>query len=428
MTTQSKNTTQFVSIEREGGKCVFFTLSIVTNIKQSAASEALLLVYSEMLLAGCGTLSRESFLDTLATLGAEITVSSQHNVLRITVKTQDGVLDKVLKLFTLLLQKPTFAAKELTRVKEYLKNNLNLEKENAPLRSQTAFSNKVLGKDDRRYIHEIDTVIKEISKVSKSQLARFHAQIPSQQWYCAAGGNASKVKKIRSTIEAIFKKSNEVDVEPQAPLVTIPTVLLTNIPHKQNVEFTIGATVPILRNHTDFPALVLGISILGLQGGFSGRLMSTVREKEGLTYGIYATLSGITHTEYGYWKISTFFAPQKVVQGLESVKSQLARIIEEGITHDELLRFKTILRTRTQLIKDSLIKEVREMHAMQMHGMSLAEYMQYQKCIEVVTLKEVNAAVSKYLHSEHICISGAGPVAEVQKDLQKFGTVFENPL
>ena len=165
---------------------------------------------------------------------------------------------------------------------------------------------------------------------------------------------------------------------------------------------------------------MFGIAVLGKWGGFTGRLMSTVREQEGLTYGIYAKTETFYNEEQGYWRIMSFFAPEKALQGLTSTFREIKKLYQHGITESELKLFKQILSTGHVLQNDSLSSQLNDLHGYHMQKFSLQEITEHKNKIHALTVEEVNTAIKHYLNPAHLTVSGAGPTAKVKKDLQAF--------
>jgi len=191
-----------------------------------------------------------------------------------------------------------------------------------------------------------------------------------------------------------------------------------NITSRQNIDFSIGAPVPITLHHPDFIPLGFAIAVLGKWGGFTGRLMSTVRELEGLTYGIYGRMEGFSGTEQGFWQIMTFFAPDKAVQGLTSTFREIDKFYQSGITKEELIKFKTILQTQQTLLNDSVGSLLANLHGYHCHNFTLQEISEHKARIATLTLDEVNMAIKTYLNPSTLTVSAAGPVKAVKKDIQ----------
>ena len=97
----------------------------------------------------------------------------------------------------------------------------------------------------------------------------------------------------------------------------------------------------IKRSSPDFFALLVGNHILG-GGGFTARLTEELREKRGLTYGVYSSFAPALHA--GAYTISLQTRPDQAQQALDLVRSELARFVAQGPTDKEL-----------QAAKDNLI-------------------------------------------------------------------------
>jgi zinc protease len=79
--------------------------------------------------------------------------------------------------------------------------------------------------------------------------------------------------------------------------------------------------------------LRVGTAILGQ--GFTGRLMGTVRDREGLTYGIGAAVTADSVAD-GAWSISASFAPALLDRGVASTRGVLEQWWKDGVTDEEL--------------------------------------------------------------------------------------------
>ncbi len=415
------------AILREGEEFAASRFSVDIPLEHTCREEAVRMVFIEMMRAGCGTLSREGFQDTLYTLGAQMGVSGSGSMLTFHFEARNDVLGKALSLYKTFITTPTFEAKELTRVKEYLKNTLALAREDAKGRAHDAFINTAVSTRDWRFSYEIDEYILALAKVTREDLRRLHAAIFSKQWMHTCGGSAQSCARIEKTLASCGARHTSPTECVTTAVSTLEKtfISLIDIPAKQNIEFSIGGTLPITFDHPDTPALTLGINVLGMYGGFTGRLMSTVREKEGLTYGIYSRLEDISRYDEGYWRVMTFFNTKDTLRGIESTLREVRALVHKGITLDELTRFKTIMRTRRVLEQDSLLRLLGSAHARHTADIDDERYAAYVACIDALTVEMVNDALVRHLGGKSIIISGAGPVSTVKTEILK---TFENTV
>lgn len=120
--------------------------------------------------------------------------------------------------------------------------------------------------------------------------------------------------------------------------------------------------------------ITLAASILG--GGFAGRLMKTVRDAEGLTYGIYAGVSD------NLFLVKTSFNPKLLQRGIASTENQL-KMWRHGVTAQELQVHKQMIIGKRAVLQDDMARYVDFMHS---NKISDAE-------LNGVTLEDINVAL-----------------------------------
>lgn len=377
-------------------------------------------VLTEALRGGCGNLSRDAFLDKLNMLGSSVSISVSNRMVTVELRSTAEAFDKTAALLKLMLTEPTFAASELKRIKSTLKNELEDARENSKMHAELGLRNALWGKNDRRHSPTIDQLTASVNKVSKKELDSSLKDFRQNFWQITFGGSdeqAKKFERIASSVQLRVEKPKE---QPQAALDKTARTVFHEITSRQNIDFAIGSILPLSIHDVDFPALTMGIAILGKWGGFAGRLMSTVREKEGLTYSIYARTENFYKDEQGQWRIFTFFAPEKAIQGVTSTIREVTNIFKKGITEAELTAFKRIVKTQELLSHDSLVGYTGKIHGYHVLGLSPDEIASLLSKQDKLTVTDVNSAIRKYLNPKTLTISAAGPIKTVKKELISF--------
>ena len=93
---------------------------------------------------------------------------------------------------------------------------------------------------------------------------------------------------------------------------------------------------------TDPRRFALGVLNAALGGGMSSRLFQEVREKRGLAYSVYSFSS--QHADTGEWGVYAGCLPAKTEEVLAICREEIAKVIEGGLTDEELDRGKGQLR------------------------------------------------------------------------------------
>jgi zinc protease len=95
-------------------------------------------------------------------------------------------------------------------------------------------------------------------------------------------------------------------------------------------------TLSMAQNHPDFAGLNLLNTVLG--GYFGSRLMRSVREEKGYTYGIYSALQ--THRHATLFGIATEVNARHTKDALKEIERQMLLLCREKIAQDELQTVK----------------------------------------------------------------------------------------
>ncbi|TKD18134.1 insulinase family protein [Rhodobacter capsulatus] len=145
-----------------------------------------------------------------------------------------------------------------------------------------------------------------------------------------------------------------------------------------------------------FPAYVFN-EILGA-GGFSSRLMEEVREKRGLTYGIYTYLVPKDLAET--WQGSFSSANGKVAEAIEIVKAEWARAATGKVTDRELADAKTYLTGAYPLRFDGNGNIADILAGMQLNGLPVDYINSRNDRVNAVTKADIARVAQRLIKAE----------------------------
>jgi len=407
-------------VEKESATTISIYLTALVSEKNDPITTAKQILFTELLLSGTKSLSRDQIQEKLRLLGSNIDTIYTNGKITTAISALESKIKPTLNLLNQIISNPTFTSTELKRAKQTLINQLELAKEDAKGFAHAQLNNCFIGVDDKRYSYDPETIIQAVTKVTRTELQALHIVFLNRQWTVTIGGNGAGLKHVLQAIKKIKKDySSLVPVSMAEKKVSPPKsqLLLHEIKSKQNLELSFGASLPLELRSPDLAAFQFGLAVLGKWGGFAGRLMSTVREKEGLTYGIYARTEQIDLNQTGYWRIMSFFSPKDVKRGITSTIREIKKIHTSGITKSEWQRFTDILKTGERLTYDSLASTTNLVHNNLLLGRNWTDYQNYRQKLYTCTQKEVNLALRKYLLPEQLVISIAGPIAKAKDDL-----------
>lgn len=159
------------------------------------------------------------------------------------------------------------------------------------------------------------------------------------------------------------------------------------------------------RDDPDFFAAYLLNQVLG-GAGFKSRLMQEVREKRGLTYGVYSYLVPRDYGELYMGRVSS--ANDRIAEAIEVIRDQWTQLATQGVTADELARAKSYLTGAYPLRFDGNGAIADILVGMQIEDLPIDYIASRNDKVNAVTLDEVNRVASELLKPEmlHFVVVG----------------------
>ena len=153
------------------------------------------------------------------------------------------------------------------------------------------------------------------------------------------------------------------------------------------------------RSDPDFLVLTVANHILG-GSGFTSRLMQEIREKRGLTYGIYSYFSPGRHA--GAFTVSMQTRPDQAEEAVALIREEIRRFVAQGPTDDELAQAKASLINGFALRLDSNRKLLDNVAAIAWNDLPLNYLDTWTAQVEAITREQVVAAVQRVLHPDRM--------------------------
>ncbi|CAI8893409.1 M16 family metallopeptidase [Pseudomonas sp. IT-P294] len=312
--------------------------------------------------------------------------------------------EPALKLFSEVIGKPTFPADSFARIKNQMLAGFEYQKQNPGKLASLELMNRLYG--DHPYAHSSDGTAKSIPAITVAQLKAFH-----QKAYAAGNvvialvGDLSRAEAeaIAAQVSSALPKGPALAkiAQPQEPKASVGHI---EFPSKQTNLML--AQLGIDRDDPDYAALSMGNQILG-GGGFGTRLMSEVREKRGLAYGVY---SGFTPMQVrGPFMINLQTRAEMSEGTLKLVQDVLADYLKTGPTEKELDDAKRELAGSFPLSTASNADIVGQIGAMGFYNLPLSYLDDFMRESQSLTVEQVKAALNKHLSTDKMVVVSAGP-------------------
>lgn len=382
-------------------------------------NETIASITADMLLKGTTSKDKYALSQVLEHLGVKINIKAGTYKTTFSFKCLSNNVDEVVALLADALRNPAFDDKEFELLKQQYSGNIQNNLDNPSILAKIKLSQIIYPKGHPEYSDAIDVQIEKINKVTLDDIKIFHKNhYGVKEMHVVAVGDINE--KVPAAFGKAFKGWN---AGVNSKLVTLKGNIISKaqneiitVKGKPSAQLLIAQYTGLTKEDTDYRSFQLATFALG--GGFSGRLMQTVRDVDGLTYSIGARHTSDTYTD-GYFVINASFNPKLLKKGEDATMVQINKWINEGISAKELANkkanligsFKVRLST-TGGMAGSILLFVNQ-------GKEPSYIDQYPKDINAITLNQVNTVIKKYIDPEKFIIIKSGSIDENGNPLKK---------
>ncbi len=192
--------------------------------------------------------------------------------------------------------------------------------------------------------------------------------------------------------------------EPEPPgRATVPMA------DRLNLDVRLGHAVGLRRDSDDFLATYAGVFALG--GNFSGRLMQTVRDEQGLTYGIGATLGGASVRHDGHVQVQVTLSQENLARGVAATRAEVDAFVAEGVSPAAVSQTQTTLAGTHVVGLATTSGAAARLLVNAERGFDVGYLDRYPDLVRALTADEVTAAVRRHLRPAdlHETVAGTLP-------------------
>ena len=317
-------------------------------------------------------------------------------------------LPLLLELLSEALTMPTFPKAELEKLRAQLLTGLAIRAEDTSDMASMVFD-KILFKD-HPYSRPEDGYPETIQNIKRSDLVKFHREhFGPRGMVIAVVGGVEPEEAVRQVKRAVggWQVRGQKETPPLPPLKPLKKTVSRHhrIAGKAQSDLIVGTHGP-MRRDPEFMSASIGNNILG-QFGMMGRIGDVVREKSGLAYYAYSSLSAGLGP--GSWEVSAGVNPQNVKKASELIQDELKHFVQEGVTADELTDTKANFIGRLPLSLESNGGVANALLNIERHQLGLDYYHRYKDLVNEVSAEDVLTTARKFIDPDRLVIAVAGP-------------------
>ncbi len=366
---------------------------------------------ASMLNRGTAHLTREQIQDRLDQLKSELSIGGGAGSVSISITSRRENIAETIALAAQLLREPSFPESALDELKRQALSGIQQERDDpeAVVENALARHGNPYPRGDVRYARSFDEIEADVKAVDAAQLRDFHRRFygASNAQFAAVGDfDANAVKQALQSAFGDWKSPSPYARVPRPLVQRAPARLVLPTPDKQNAVLSVQQAVELNDNDADYPAFMLGNFMLG--SGGDSRLWKRVRDREGLSYNIFSAVSWNNFERNSMWFGGAIYAPQNRDKVELGFREEVARVLKDGFTAEEvasaknaLLNFRRLGRAQDAQLSSALASNL-------YLDRTFAVSQKVDEALAAMTAEQVNAVMRKYLKPEGFVTGVAG--------------------
>ncbi|MAE50786.1 MAG: peptidase M16 [Micavibrio sp.] len=367
------------------------------SVQDPEGKQGLARLLSNTMDEGAGDLPSEAFQKELRDLSISLSFGSSRDNFSGTVKTLTQNKDRAFELMRLALSQPRFDEEPVARMRA-----ANQSRIRSSLADPGWIAARIMNDvayDGHAYALNSGGTISSLEAITPDDLRHFaKTHLSKDRLRVAASGDIT-AEELKTTLDQIFSALPD-----QAPASDIQPLPLQNKGKSYLYTLDIPQTMIEIQqgalprkderfHHAQIMNFVLGSS------GFGSRLTEEIREKRGLTYGIYSYFSNMDY--FDGLAISTSTANKNAGQMLKLVTEQVQKMRSYPITEEELKNAKSYLIGSLPLSLTSTDRIAGLLLSLQMDELGLDYLDRREKAIQNATTEDIFKVSQKILAPEN---------------------------
>ena len=339
--------------------------------------------------------------------GASLSFSTNREGVNVSGFSLASDLPTLMQTLADVVQNANFPQQELDLSRQRALTQLQVELDNPAQVGRRTFQSAIYPANHP--FHNFPTEA-SLQQISREDVVKFYQQHyrPEQTVLTLAGDfQPQAARSLLETQLANWKASGKPQTVkyPPVPLPAKVVQLNPNLPGKtQSVTF-MGYRGIDRKDPRYYSAMVLN-QILG-GDTLSSRLGTEIRDRQGLTYGIYSAF--VAGKQAGPFLIQMQTAPEDAKRAIASTRNLLQEIHKQGVSTAEVEAAKRSISSNYNVSLANPDELASTILSNEVYGLGEAELREFTQKIESVTLEQVNQDAKELLQPDNLVVVTAGP-------------------
>lgn len=375
--------------------------------------EGLSYLLSTMLDEGAGAHESEAFQQLLDDNAISLGFSAGREVFSGQLRTLREKKDLAFELTALAINKPRFDADPLSRMRNAALSRISNNMSRPGWLAARSFNGMIF--EGHPYARPGQGTLESVKTITADDL-RNHVQkyFGRDNLIVAVAGDITAAE-LAGALDDMFGTLPKVTQRPAVDKAELKYPGKTILFPYDVPQTVVSVGQPgITRDHPDWHAAQIMNYVLG-GGGFGSRLMEELREKRGLTYGVYTGLQTTERTGLIRADFNTVNA--SVGEALDLLRAEWRKMAENGISEQELEDARSYMLGALPLQMTSTGDIAGILLSLQIDGMKITYLDEREGLIKSVTLADVNRVAKELLKPESLTTILVGRPEGVTPDI-----------
>lgn len=352
-----------------------------------------------MLKEGAGNLSSKQIAEQLDYYGSWLQLSDGFHYSYLTVYTLNKFFKETLAILQKMFQEPTFPEDIFETLVNRFKRQFLVNNEKVQYLANKTFVKTLFGTS---HPYGQSAELDDYDRVTVDDLKEFHRRYyQSNTLRIILSGKVTDEMIATCDSLCIKNKSRLISSETGEPLSFSPEKELPRgrvfVEKKGALQNAVRMGLPVInRSHPDFPGLRVVNTLLG--GYFGSRLMSSIREEKGYTYGISSIMTTLQHA--AYLSIATETACEHTEALIAEVYREITRLQTEPVSSQELEMVKNYMLGDFTRSLDGTFSLIDAHLSLLATGMEVDFLHRQVEAVKKSTPEEIKSLAQRYLNKE----------------------------
>ena len=366
------------------------------SVQEPEGKEGLANLMTGLFDEGAGDLESAAFQERMDDAGGELSFSASRDVIHGSIRMLAEDREEVLDLLRLALTEPRFDDAPFERIRAQILTGIQSRERDPDHQGRQAFARALFG--DHPYGRSDEGTSDTLAALTPQDVRGLHERLFARSNLNVAVVGAIDAVTLGEVLDDVFgdlpEEADLAEIEPVEPELAQEVAFEFALP-----QSTLQLVFPgLARDDDEFFAAFLMNHILG-GGSFSSRLFNEVREARGLTYGIGSWLR--TDDYSNSLNISTSTRSDRVEEAIEVIEAEIARMIAEGPTDEELADAKRYLIGAYAINNlDTSSSVARTLVELQRNELGIDYIARREELINAVTRDQAHAAARRLLTAD----------------------------